>query len=355
MRLTAVVSCQMPPKHKQEGSSRKLARPTVNVPVTVENAVPAQQWGGTGGAVLRSMSRITLPRWQVGLLAAANISFFSVHDSSAGVIVQGNRGEALVVDVFRLLAHRCAEVDGGRGHHVLDIGANLGFYSMLAGAHGCRVTAFEPQPGCAKYFHAARRRNNFSVAEVRLVPHPLGPGGSTRAPVVIDAFSCWSMAAANVAARGKLRNGKVAVETISIDAALPSAMREGFLLAKVDVEGAELGVLETLMPLLPRIDNLLVETSPGWWAKFGAMAERNRNRTLGARFFASLLEAEGGGFAAARTSTGRVIRTPRRLFEYLMSFPKNGYWGQVDMWLTKDASFMRQSERRLRYSPHGFL
>ena len=175
-------------------------------PITVEPASPPQRWGGTHGAVLRELAQITMPRWSLdGAPKNTNISFFAVHDSSGGVILQGNRGEALVVDVFRLLTRRCA--DDGEGH-VLDIGANLGFYSMLAGAHGCRVTAFEPQPGCRNYFQAARARNNFSEEAVRLISHPLGGHGES-GQVVIDAFSCWSMAASNMKAQGKLRKGKV--------------------------------------------------------------------------------------------------------------------------------------------------
>ena len=60
----------------------------------------------------------------------------------------------------------------GRDSVVLDIGANQGFYSMLAAAHGCRVVSFEPQPECQRGLLAARARNGFTDAQ-------LGRGMST--------------------------------------------------------------------------------------------------------------------------------------------------------------------------------
>lgn len=61
----------------------------------------------------------------------------------------------------------------GRDSVVLDIGANQGFYSMLAAAHGCRVVSFEPQPECQRGLLAARARNGFTDAQLRLVPRPV--------------------------------------------------------------------------------------------------------------------------------------------------------------------------------------
>ena len=52
------------------------------------------------------------------------------------------------------------------------------------------------------------------------------------------------------------------------------------LLAKVDVDGGELGVLESLLPLMKRrqILNLVIEITPGWWPggefKYGCVLER---------------------------------------------------------------------------------
>ena len=36
------------------------------------------------------------------------------------------------------------------------------------------------------------------------------------------------------------------------------------------------------------------------------------------------------------------------MYDYLMGFPNNGYWGQVDIWFSKDAQRMRRAEKYLR-------
>ena len=48
-------------------------------------------------------------------------------------------------------------------------------------------------------------------------------------------------------------------------------------LIKIDVEGAELSVLHSLLPTLARVENIVVETSPGWWT-----SRYNQSRAAGA-------------------------------------------------------------------------
>lgn len=55
---------------------------------------------------------------------------------------------------------------------VLDIGANVGFYSCLAASHGKRVLAFEPAPRNLKFLYQNLWSNGFSSVEV----FPLGLG-----------------------------------------------------------------------------------------------------------------------------------------------------------------------------------
>ena len=109
-------------------------------------------------------------------------------------------------------------------------------------------------------------------------------------------------------------------------------------LVKVDTEGAEVLVLDALLPNLRCIHNLVVETSPGWWTD-----RYNTSRAKGAALYASLFREYG--FARAYTSKGRWIASAEQMHDYIHSFGRSGYWHQEDVWLTKNASLMLRAVR----------
>ena len=123
-----------------------------------------------------------------------NVSFYFTHDRSIDVILNSQRGEGFVKQVFRLLLTGCAHGAGS----VLDIGSNTGYYSMASAAHGCPVLAIDAQPGCRQWFEQARAANEanasrprlFSHSRVRLVTQPVSSSG---VPVEIDKWACWVM------------------------------------------------------------------------------------------------------------------------------------------------------------------
>jgi hypothetical protein len=120
----------------------------------------------------------------------------------------------------------------------------------------------------------------------------------------------------------------------------------------VDVEGAELGVVQALRPIMPRIHNMIIEVSPAWWNVTHPM-DRAGARLVGERQIGSLL-SDAGGFRAARTSSGCTFTEAHQLEAYLHN--KQGqplYYthGQMDLWLAKDASLLVWASRRVA----GFL
>jgi FkbM family methyltransferase len=57
---------------------------------------------------------------------------------------------------------------GGERRLVVDVGANFGYYSLLAASMGCRVVAWEPVPFFAAYFKYGLLRNNLTnLVELR--------------------------------------------------------------------------------------------------------------------------------------------------------------------------------------------
>lgn len=187
---------------------------------------------------------------------------YIVDHASAKWIRRENRGEGLVKLVFRRLASECQK----SRRLIIDIGANAGYYGLISATLGCQVAAFEPQPGCQKAIEAAIAYNNFSRS-MRLLKHAVGPPPSVE--VQVPAFGCAMTGTTRSPQLAAGRNPKLATTrtTTVIDALSSTELGMSVLLVKVDVEGAEIHVLQALQPMLSSIENLVVETSPGWWTE----------------------------------------------------------------------------------------
>ena len=113
----------------------------------------------------------SVPRWSWPGEAVSNVSFYVARSRGLKFMQTDARGEGFVKDVFRLMASGCATEASPAT--IIDIGANTGYYSMLAAVFGCPVIAFEPQPGCRPSFEAARVRNALGESRVRYIPKPV--------------------------------------------------------------------------------------------------------------------------------------------------------------------------------------
>jgi FkbM family methyltransferase len=136
-----------------------------------------------------------------------------------------------------------------RGDGFLDVGANIGFFTLLAarlvGTRGS-IHAFEPIPANADLMRRNLRINGFrnvtvvqkavtdavGLASIWLTDHP---GGATLTSV------------------GTVPNDAVTqaqVQTTSLDKWLPESRATGIRLIKIDVEGAELAALHGMRNLV---------------------------------------------------------------------------------------------------------
>src|SRR6266478_3305706 len=131
---------------------------------------------------------------------------------------------------------------------VLDIGANVGFYSCLAGSRGKHVVSFEPSPRNLNFLYRNLWENKLSCAEV----FPVGLGkqcGLSR----IYGFGGISSFVAGWAQADTSRYSLVPVTTL--DAVVAGRFQGKKLLIKMDVEGFELDVLagaEKVLDFSPR-------------------------------------------------------------------------------------------------------
>jgi FkbM family methyltransferase len=152
------------------------------------------------------------------------------------------------------------------GATVLDIGANLGGYTVLlaqwVGPHG-RVHAFEPAPAAREGLVRHLALN--AVSDQVAVHSEALSGGTGRARFRAVGIQGDNRLVADGAGDG------IEIRTTSIDAfCLAHAARPGFI--KLDVEGAELDVLRgaraTIAAAGDRLQ-LYVEMHPHLWSAFG--------------------------------------------------------------------------------------
>ncbi|KAL4449442.1 hypothetical protein ABPG77_007086 [Micractinium sp. CCAP 211/92] len=154
---------------------------------------------------------------------------------------------------------------GGKQGLVLDVGANFGYYSLLAASMGCRSIAWEPVPYFAAYFKYALLLNNFTHAvELREKIVSNTTGGELT--IVVPNRGIWGTAGIggkNIDGAIKNEGGydKVVRPVERVD----GVVRKDVLVMKIDVEGFEPSVLHGARDLFLKhtVENIFMEYSPG--------------------------------------------------------------------------------------------
>jgi FkbM family methyltransferase len=137
------------------------------------------------------------------------------------------------------------------GWVVVDIGAGIGEFSLLAAREGARVMAFEPFPGSCDLLRENVRRNaaDVWVQECAIA----GASGA----VVLDVGPSDSVYYRSM--RGDRANG-IAVPALSLADALDRWGADRVDLLKLDCEGAEYDILGGAGPdVLARVDRIVLE------------------------------------------------------------------------------------------------
>lgn len=160
------------------------------------------------------------------------------------------------------------------GGVVYDIGANIGFFSLLAarrvGPRG-RVYAFEPVPRNVAAIERSARLNEFAGLEVL----PLAAGAETGVAELNVARHIGGAVLASVGTPPD-RRGAITVEVVTIDDVVAARGLLPPSLVKIDVEGAELDVLRGMRATLAAHRPVLIcelddATVPGLEEKTAAL------------------------------------------------------------------------------------
>jgi len=137
----------------------------------------------------------------------------------------------------------------------VDIGANIGFYTCIAGMMGKRVVAFEPQPRNLRYLYRNILNNHIAGAEC----YPLALGTS---PDLLTLYGASGTGASLLSGwAGYSDKTQQVVPVNALDNVLGDRFTNKKLLIKIDVEGAEYGVLQGASK------TLAVSPRPTWFVE----------------------------------------------------------------------------------------
>lgn len=184
---------------------------------------------------------------------------------------EGERAVARILD-YAVRGGGCS-----RDHAlVADIGANYGFYGVWTAVAGCRVVVAEPQPTCQKGLRWAANANNIT-ARFRMIRHAVSyPAGTIpvsettncdgRFPISTAETHPSEVAAmySGIATQASIRDTKWWLDTTIDIGEKFGSTGETLRFVKIDTEGNEITVLQSLLPLIfsRKIEHLVVETTP---------------------------------------------------------------------------------------------
>ena len=188
---------------------------------------------------------------------------------------------------------RCLESNKVRT--VVDVGANLGYFSLYAAKYGCQVLAYEPIKLFRAYLYWGIAVNGLGDL-VKVISHAISDRAQPQLPIGVPKDNTyWGLASTFSLNLHPHETERVEhVSAVRLDRHIPEASRRSILLMKIDVEGYEPEVLLSAEGLFKSdgVENVLLEYSPG-------IAERHKNFTLLKLMPETLLGLLKQGFAAA--------------------------------------------------------
>jgi FkbM family methyltransferase len=158
------------------------------------------------------------------------------------------RAEPNMVRLFNQLTCHKAEL-------FVDVGANSGFYALLAQLRGCRVVAVEMQPSCVAMLRFAQRANLLDATGIELIQRPVMTKDG-EALMIDTSQRCEGML--SIFWRGHQEMRSISLDTLLLPKG-PIAM------LKMDIEGFETHALAGAQRLIAerRVGAFLVEAT--WW------------------------------------------------------------------------------------------
>jgi FkbM family methyltransferase len=192
----------------------------------LERGAALLRCAGLGGLVDRARARLLprIGRFTVDVRGIKLSGDTAAHSHYVRELTEHDR-ERHVADLF--------ERSVPAGGLVLDVGAHLGYFSLLAARRGADVIAFEPNPHTLPYLHA-NLAGNGAETRVTVVAKALAGAPGRRV------FYCSAGGDTSSLHRQDGTAGELEVEVTTADAEIAGRAVD---VIKIDVEGAELEAL----------------------------------------------------------------------------------------------------------------
>jgi FkbM family methyltransferase len=221
---------------------------------------------------------------------------------------------------------------------VLDVGANEGFYGLLATAYGCRAISMEPQPTCVAWLSWAVAMNRFvhPLKVIQKVAHE-----SSDQTFEVPSIGCSGMAQYHGSAPNQ--TATVRVGSVAVDALVAHNGGRALLL-HMDVEGAEVIVLRSAAASIANrtLDNIVFEMNVGRWAGFGVSTEQGMDELQ------KLIRA---GYVC-RDMRRSGLASPVHSIAPFARFHDLDVRSETDVWCTLDANYTKVSVPNTQKGPN---
>ncbi len=208
---------RLPNREEWRGHAMRVGEPLEQVVASYVNSLEFARRGLLGSEALGRVELARLPGFSI---------YTQMDDAAVGRYVREDDYERDVSALFRARLRP--------GDHVLDLGANIGYFSMLSaslvGPAGS-VIAVEPNPANARLVEASRRANGFDTVLVAQVAAGLSPG-----LLVLNRSHSNGTTSAVPDGTAALLDAET-VGCVRADTLVPPNRR--IALIKADVEGAE--------------------------------------------------------------------------------------------------------------------
>mmetsp|Transcript_4631 Transcript_4631/g.7010 ORF Transcript_4631/g.7010 Transcript_4631/m.7010 type:complete len:382 (-) Transcript_4631:151-1296(-) len=249
-----------------------------------------------------------------GAVVASTDTTILMHDTGMISWICGERKSSDELKVTKVMLTLFQKYD--KGGLMLDIGANAGYYSLLAAKMGHNSVQFDLQPECQNILRNSVLANKFQNQIITIAAGVSDSDGTVEVPVI----GCNGQFPQILPKKG---TPTTSAQLHPLDHFI--SYEGNIMLMKVDTEGNEKRVLSGAIRFFKEkiVNNAIVEVTPccDFWKKAGIEASEVR-KTLG--------DIVSYGYIMVSLFDYKIFRTAEEVEKYLEEAP----FRQSDMWLT---------------------